>query len=128
MKTSLIIVAVNCILGCASRAPQSTGPVPGESTHLSPGDTILVSVSTKQGTRPDEEPAYLKLPPEKIRDDGTISLDGLKVAGLTPGEAAAKIRVAFIKNMYGFASQIVEVKVVKVQPTAPPLNKVLPHR
>ena len=127
MKTSLMIVVVIFIFGCASRAPQSTGQVPGESTHLSPGDTILVSVSTKQGTRPDEEPAYLKLPPEKILNNGTIGLDRLKVAGLTPEQAAARIREAFIRNMYGFASQIVEVKVVKVRPTAP-ANVIPPHR
>jgi protein involved in polysaccharide export with SLBB domain len=127
MKTSLMIVAVSLILGCASRAPQETGQVPGESAYLAPGDTILVSVITRQGTRQDEAPAYLKLPPVKILEDGTISIDGLKVAGLTPEAAAARIRVAFIKNRYGFASQIVEVKVVKLQPTAQP-NAVPPHR
>jgi protein involved in polysaccharide export with SLBB domain len=127
MKTSLIIVAVSFIFGCASRAPQTTGQVPGESPHLVPGDTILVSVSTKQGTGQDEVPANLKLPPEKIMADGTIGLDRLKVAGLTPEEAAAKIREAFIKNKYGFASQIVEVKVVKVKPAAPS-NARPPHR
>src|SRR3974390_932180 len=106
MKTSRIIVAVSFIFGCACRAPQSSGQVSGESTRLSPGDTILVSVNTKQGTRRDEVPAYLKLPPEKILDDGTIGLDRLKVAGLTPDEAAARIREALIKNMFGIASQI----------------------
>ncbi len=72
-------------------------------------------------------PAFLELPPEKILEDGTIGLEGPKVAGLTPEEAAAKIREAFIKNRYGFASQIVEIKVVRVQPIAAP-KAVPPYR
>jgi protein involved in polysaccharide export with SLBB domain len=122
-----MIAVASFIVGCASQAPQSAGQAPGESARLSPGDIILVTIMTKQGTRQGELPAYLKLKPQKIQGDGTIALGRLRVVGLTPKEAGAKIRLALIKNLYGFATQILEVKVVKVYTTLPP-KALLPDR
>lgn len=93
---------------CAGQGTSSPERVPNLATRLSPGDTILVSIRSQQPPYP--VPVERR---ERVLDDASISFYKLKVAALTPEEAAAKIRKALIMDLYGV--QIGEVKVVKVQ-------------
>jgi hypothetical protein len=130
IRAGLLIPMASLVSGCATQRLESKASahyeqlppretVRSNAAPLSAGDTILISVTTKQGGHLERS--------EKILDDGSIGLYRLKVAGLMPEVAAAKIREAFIMDLYGFASQISEVKATKVQLTASP-NAAPPHR
>ena len=98
------------LIGCISQKPALTASVITQPAQFSAGDTVLVSIRiTQAGT-----PVRVEWRQETIVDDGTIGPYKGKVAGLTPDEAAAKIRKAIIMDLYGV--RIDEVNVVKVQP------------
>jgi len=101
---------VSFVIGCVSKTPTLTRAVIGEPAQLSIGDTVRVSIRATQAGLPGR----VERPEEKILDDGTIGLYKLRVAGLTPHEAATEIRKALIMDLYGV--EIGEVNVAIVQP------------
>jgi hypothetical protein len=95
------------------REKQSGAPAQVEPCRLSVGDAVLVHV--------DMEP-QLAVPAEstskKVAADGTIGLWGtqrVRVAGLTPDQAADTVRLALITNYFGIVFH--KVTVMPVSPT-----------
>ena len=80
---------------------------------FSAGDTVLVSVETETPTGASPSPIF-----GRVLKDGTLAIwcgQRVQIAGLTPDEAASRIKLAVITNYIGVVFH--KVSAIKGQPT-----------